>query len=209
MPRAASACTASPAIGGSSKVPRIDVACGACGHIAEVVRPLADWPATPACPACGAPTSQIHLPPRTTWTADPVVVYRAPDGSYRFPGDTAGASAAAYSRIGYERLELRSAAEVRAFERSANAHERSHLARKIERQIELREAGEHARRSELHHLARSMSPMGRALAAAAMARNDAKAKPRVQDPGLHVDVYSNSRGSRDESRGPDGRRRRD
>jgi hypothetical protein len=44
---------------------------------------------------------------------------------------------------------------------------------------------------------------------AAMARNDHKPGPRAFDAGFHVDVFSNNRSNRDDSRGPDGRRYRD
>lgn len=178
-------------------------------HVTEVNRPAADWPATPPCPTCAAPTEQIHLPRQTTWTLDPVVVYRAPDGSIRFPGDTSGIATAKYDRLGYDRIELRSAAEVRRFESHMDRIEYAHAERRAERLQALREARESENRSELFHRMQSMSARGRAIARAAIERNNAKPSARASAPGFHVDVYSNDRSNRDESRGADGRRRRD
>lgn len=186
----------------------IDIRC-VNDHLHEVNRPAADWPNTPVCPTCGAPTEQIHLPPQTTWTLDPVVVYRAPDGSIRFPGDTTGVATAKYDRLGYERVELRSAAEVRRFEAHMEKTEFAHAQRRAERLQALRERRESELRSELFHRMHTMSPFGRAVARAAIARNNAKPVARARESGFHVDVYSNDRSNRDESRGPDGRRRRD
>lgn len=189
-------------------MPRIDVRCTA-DHITEVMRPLAMYPATPPCPTCGQPTEQIHLPPATRWTLDPVVVYRAPDGSIRFPGDTTGVATAKYDRLGYERVELRSAAEVRRFEAHMEKTEFAHAQRRAERLQALRERRESETRAELFHRMKTMSPFGRAVAHAAIARNNAKPSARAQASGFHVDVFSNDRSNRDESRDAQGRRRRD
>ena len=100
-------------------MPLIDLRCAdeTCDTLRlDYPRPLADWPDTPPCETCGGPTEQAHLPPRTRWTVDPVVVYKAPDGTFRFPGDTDGSGSAKYHQMGYERVELRSAADVRRFE---------------------------------------------------------------------------------------------
>lgn len=185
----------------------IDVKCE-LGHIKEVYRPLAMWPQTPDCPTCGAKTEQIHLPKQTTWTCDPVVVYKAPDG-FRFPGDPNSASTARYDKMGYERIELRNAADVRRFETVMNKREWSRAARRVEAMQAHREMRESATRSELRRLMGSMSERGRAVARAAMARNDAKPRERAREVGFHVDVFSNSRSNREESRDAQGRRRRD
>lgn len=189
-------------------MPLIDLEC-TNGHVSEVMRALAEWPATPPCPACGASTAQIHLPPRTRWTIDPIVVFRAPDGSFRFPGDAGGTSATRYQRQGFERIELRSATDVRRFESAMNARERSRMARKVERRQELREEREAVTRSELRRLMATMSPRGRAVARAAMTRNDDKPRERTQDPNFHSEVLSFDRSNRVASRDEQGRRRRD
>lgn len=187
----------------------IDLRCLTCGHTFEAHRAIADWPATPPCESCGAATEQQLLPPRTRWTVDPVVVFRAPDGTFRFPGDANGASAAAYARQGFDRIELRNVADVRHFEHHMNARELSLAHRRVERLQQMREQRESETRSELRRLMPSMSAFGRALARAAQGRNDAKPRERARDAGFHVDVYSNDRSNRDESRDAQGRRRRD
>lgn len=186
---------------------RIDVRCES-GHVSEVVRPLAQWPATPPCPECGAATEQIHLPRQSTWTCDPVIVYKAPDG-FRFPGDPNSKTTAQYDKAGYERIELRSAADVRRFETVMNKREYSRAARRVEAMQAHREMRESASRSELRNAMASMSERGRAVARAAMRMNDNKPRERAKEVGFHVDVYSNSRSNREESRDAQGRRRRD
>jgi hypothetical protein len=196
-------------------MPLIDVKC-ANDHIRDVNRPLSMYPATPPCPAvladgsvCGAPTEQIHLPRAVSWSVDPVVVYRAADGSFRFPGDVNGPGDAKYARQGYERIELRSAADVRRFESVMNKREYARASRRVEALQAQRVARERETRSELARLMSSMTPMGRALARAAIERNNGKPLERAGDAGFHLDVYANDRGNRDESRDAQGRRRRD
>ena len=166
------------------------------------------WPETPDCPECGAKTEQVLLPKQTTWNCDPVVIYRAPDG-FRFPGDPNSLSTARYDKMGYERIELRNAAEVRRFETVMNKREYSRAARRVEAMQAHREQRESATRSELRRLMSAMSERGRAVARAAMAKNDSKPREKATDVGFHVEVYSNSRSNREESRDAQGRRRRD
>lgn len=189
-------------------MPLIDVEC-TNGHVKEVMRPLAMYPATPPCPECQASTMQIHLPPSTRWSVDPVIVYRAPDGSFRFPGDTSALSTAKYDRAGYTRVELRSAADVRRFEHVMSQREYARAARRVERKQMMREQRESMTRSDLRSLMSSMTPFGRALARAAMARNDAKPRERARDAGFHLEAYSYDHSNRPESRDSQGRRRRD
>lgn len=189
-------------------MPLIDVECSA-GHIREVMRPLAMHPATPPCPDCGADTKQVMLPRAVAWSCDPVVVYRTPDGSFRFPGDVTTKVTKTYDTLGYERIELRSAADVRRFETQMNKRELSRANRKVEAMQAAREARESATRSELRRLMPQMSTFGQQLAREAMRRNDAKPRERARDVNFHVDAFSNYRGNREESRDPQGRRRRD
>jgi hypothetical protein len=186
----------------------IDVKCAA-GHVHEVVRAVADWPATPPCPTCAQPTEQIHLPKAVQWRADPVIVFRGPDGQYRFPGDANGLQAATYRKQGFEQIELRGAAEVRRFESHMNKREFRRAARKAEFQQQAREFREGITRSELRARMQSMSAAGRAIARAAMQRNDNKPREYAKDAGFHSEVYSFDRSNRDESRDSQGRRRRD
>lgn len=189
-------------------MPLIDIKC-ANDHIHEVNRPLAMYPQTPPCPTCQSPTEQIHLPKRVAWSCDPVLVFRAPDGTFRFPGDPNGTQVRKYEQDGFERIELRSAADVRRFENQMNQREYARAQRRVERMQEHRENRERMTRSELRRLMQSMTPFGRAVARAAMSRNDQKPRPRASDPGFHVDVFSNYRSNRETSYDPQGRRRRD
>jgi len=186
----------------------IDVRC-ANGHVNEVYRAVTDWPATPICPNCGASTEQVHLPKAVQWRADPIIVFKGPDGQYRFPGDANGLQAATYRKNGFEQIELRDAQDVRRFEKHMNAHEFRRASRRAEIQQRMREARESASRSDLRVLMRTMSERGRAIARAAMSRNDGKPREHAREAGFHNEVYSNDRSNRDVSRDAQGRRRRD
>jgi len=222
-----------------------DFQCTVCDRVFDAVAEVIDDPASstgtrvtcPPCPTDQQPTVRVFLPPTVTWTPDAVVVYRAPDGSFRYPGENAGTSTAKYDRMGYERIEARGFAEVRHLESRMNAHERSQLSRASERRLaQLEAADAHHRREarngldqgfmvpetrlvmkngkeEVVHTGRrvlvQLSARSKDILRATMSRNDAKGHRRVGAPDIHVDAYSNSRGSRDESRRSDGKRYRD
>jgi hypothetical protein len=137
------------------------------------------------------------------------VVFKAQDGSFRFPGDPNGLSAKSYEKQGLQRVEIRGAAEMRSFEKQMNKQEYSRLTRNVERKQEARERRESELRAELHYRMKSMSPIGRAVAQVTMARNDAKPRERVGDAGFASEVYSYDRSNRETSRDAEGRRRRD
>lgn len=184
----------------------IDVVC-ADGHVSEVYRSVHDWPQTPPCPTCQGPTEQTMLPKSVRWTPDPVIVYKAPDG-FRFPGDPNGISAKMYERMGYERVEIRGAAEMRSFESRMSKTEYSKAMRKAEREQRVREERESAMRSNLRDQMRGMSERGKAIARAAMAYNDAKPRERAKESGFISECYSYDSSNRMESRDAQGRRRR-
>lgn len=192
-------------------MPLIDLKCESpdCGHHYEYMRPLADYPKTPACEKCGGSTVQYHPPPQSRWTIDPVVVFRAPDGSFRFPGDPAGAGASRYAREGFERIELRSAADVRRFETQMNRREYARAERRIAIAQQNRELRERHQRGELRRLMPSMSPRMRDLARTVIERNNQKPGLSAKEAGFHVEAFSYDRSNRDESRDAQGRRRRD
>ncbi len=190
----------------------IDVRCLApkCGHVFSATRPVVDWPKVPRCEKCHSRrTEQAHLPPRTRRGIDPIVVFRAPDGSYRFPGDLSGPMTAQYRRQGYQEIALRTAAEVRRFESHINTGQRETDERRCEQRERMQEARESTSRSDLRRAMTTMSRHNRDLARAAMARNDGKPRPRPRDGGFHVEVMSFDHSNRMESRDDDGRRRRD
>jgi hypothetical protein len=200
----------------------IDIYCATCAHYAEVVRRLSEWPATPPCPACGGPTEQRHLPPRVVSYVDPVVVYRAPDGGFRFPGEIGGTSCAKYEAMGYQRIEARGFAEVRALESRMNQREQSSLRRAEERRQQVQEQVDSERRAEIRRgleqgfqiperrlcedgQIRStgrmttvrMRPQGRDAMRRAMDEADRKGHRRIGEPGVHVESYSMDKSNRE------------
>lgn len=188
----------------------LDIQCTDCGDVAEIVRRAVEFGTPmPPCVACGGPVEIICLPPRTTWRAEAVVVYKAPDGTFRYPGTTNGVATKMYAKMGYERVELRSAAEVRHFERAVNTQLGSDEARKVEGRHANRLAQESHTRPELFRRMKTMSNFGRDLGHAAVARGNARPQERSQGTGFRVEAYSEDRGNRDESRDPRGMRRRD
>lgn len=191
-------------------MPLIDLKCTSspCAHTFEYQRPLAEWPATPPCSKCASPTIQMLFPSGRS-TVEAIIVFQAPDGSFRFPGDAAGSQAARYQREGYTRLELRGAADVRRFETVMNKHEYSRAARRVEAKQQQRELRESHTRSALRNLMPRMTIFGRELAREAMRRNDAKPRESVKDANFHAEVYSYDRSNREGSRDAQGRRRRD
>jgi len=189
-------------------MPLIYVACEA-GHVEEVNRPIADWPSTPPCPTCGLATVQRHLPPKVASSIDPVVIFQAPDGSFRFPGDPSGLSAANYARQGMTRIELRSAVDVQRFSSHMNKRELALSHRKVELRQQMREQREAHMRSNLRNAMSSMSAKGRDLAREMMRRADNEPRERARDGGFHVQAFEYNRSNREESRDAQGRRRRD
>lgn len=207
-------------------MPRIDTHCSACDRVEETYRPLSMWPKTPPCTKCGGPTEQVHLPSYMRGHAvDPVVVYQAPDGSYRFPPDTTTLSTSQYDKQGFTRIELRSFSEVRRFESKMNQRELSEVRRRVERQQEAHERGESERRSEIRRGLEQgfqvpetddrgrmtgrmktvrMSPRGRAIMQAAIDNNDKKGGPKAKEPGFRIEAYSETASNRE--RDPRGRR---
>lgn len=190
-------------------MPLIDVRCLACEHVSEVNRPLAMYPETPDCPDCGAKTEQIHLPKSARWSPEPVIIFRAPDGTYRFPGDGNGLSAKNYEQQGFERMEIRGAVEMRRFEGRMNKSEMARAERHFEQRQQQREERQRETRARLRDAMANMSEYGKAVARAAMAQGDTKPTKRVNDCGFHSEVYAYNRSNREESRDERGMRRRD
>lgn len=175
-----------------------------CATVFEHAHRAADYQLRPPCPTCGGPTEWTPQPPRTVWTVDPVVVYKAPDGTFRYPPSADGQSAANYARQGYERVELRCAADVRRFEREAGRQLTAEESRRVEARHQQRDRRESENRSELFRRMKSMSNIGRDLAHAAMARGNARPQERSHGAPVTVEVYSYDRSNRE--RGPVRRR---
>ena len=200
-------------------VPLIDIRCLSCDRVQEVYRHNSEWPKTPPCPHCGETTEQVHLSrqDRAT-TVDPVVVYQAADGTFRFPPDTTTSSTAMYDQQGLTRIELRGWADVRRFEKHFNKAQLSDISRRVERQQEAFERGEKERRSEIRRCLEQgfsipdvdergvptgrmrrveLSGFGRKVLEHAMANNDRKGGPRAREAGFRVSAYSDDRSNRD------------
>lgn len=194
-------------------MPLIDIRCLTCGVTAEVNRPLSlcvgerPYP-TPPCLQCGLPTEQIHCPSRYS-TAPAVVAYRMPDGSFRFPGRSDSPLTRQYEAEGATRLELRGWADVRRFEGTVNAAERTKMERRFERLQRYTEEGTRRRRSEMQNAMKGMSDGAKHYGRYLMARNDNKPLPRIGDPGFRVEAFSESRSNREEARDDRGRKLRD
>lgn len=203
--------------------------CLACGHLFEEYRPLASWDQYPKCEKCGEPTEKAYVPNGYEINSPAIVVFKAPDGTFRFPGDTTGSAVGKYERLGYERIEAKGWAEVRRLEGRLNKHDASEIRKRVERQCEFHEQGEKIRRSEFFNgMANSfrvpvhdkegrivgyksvkMSPMGRQVALTAVDRNNAKGGPRVREGGGHFEAFSYDRSNREPSRDERGHRHRD
>lgn len=221
-------------------MPRYDFECDAadCQQIFEGFVALVDYPNTEPCIKCGGTTHKVLLPPRVSSQVDAVVVYRAPDGTFRFPGDIGGSSSGKYDRLGYQRVEARGWAEVRKLESQLNTHERSQLARQEERRLAHAEYTESQRRSEIRRqldqgfrvpetklvegrngemvvertgrfITTKLSERGREQMRRAIDQSDRKGHRRIGEPGMHIEAYSNDRSNREASRDERGMRRRD
>lgn len=201
-----------------------------CGFCFNDTRPMSESDKLPACPKCGTATKTEYSPiTRYDGNTPPVIVFKAPDGTYRYPGQAEGKSVEQYAKLGYERVELRGFAEVRRFERDVNTEQSREIAQRAERQMVAHLEGERRRRSEVYNgmangfvipvrdeRGRQIGTKVVRLSAAgmdtmrnAMRAMDARERPRARDAGFFVDAYSNDRGSRDESRRADGKRFRD
>ncbi len=199
-------------------MPHIDVECTVCHRVEDVYRHHSEWPKTPNCSKCGSPTKQALLPSSTqTGTMEPVVVYQAPDGSFRFPPATTSLSTKMYDDKGYTRIELRNFTDVRRFETKFNKREMSEVRRRVEQRQAAFEEGEAARRSEVRRGLEQgfqvpemddrgkptgrmrtvrLSERGRDIMRAAMERNDRKGGPKAYETGGHVEVFSYDRSNR-------------
>ena len=65
-----------------------------------------------------------------------VVIYKAQDGTFRFPGDDNpnGRTAQQYEKLGYTRIEARGWSEVRRVESQVSKQQASEIRRRVERQ---------------------------------------------------------------------------
>lgn len=187
-------------------MPMADYRCEACGAVVERFfhHPPEEVPCeTEGCPGPARrtfePSIAMRRPRSMAQSFAPVVVHKDAQGNYRFPG-----SPDAAVPPGFERVELRTTAEVRRFERDVNRAE-------AERHdgAQVREEGFYAgfkaqQRAELRAAMARMSPAGRDFAREAMRANDERPRGRF-DAGFYVESFSvdssNREPQRDESTG--------
>lgn len=159
-------------------------------------------PASATCEKCGTVyyvgqdyrCPHADLFPLPAQGFEPVVIHEAKDGRVRFPGHVS-----AVAPEGFMRRELRTVAEVRAFQRRINTSENSKIARKNEIDCEALERMEHDNRRELRSRMESMSPAQRAFAQYAIDRNNNR-RPKSGDAGFHLDAFEYDRSNREEYR---------
>lgn len=188
-------------------MPQIDFVCAEHGPF-EQYRSVHSTD-LPPCPTCGVTSARHWVLATPAPLPDAVVVYQAPDGSYRFPGDPNGLSAKQYERQGLTRVEARGWAQVRQLEQQIEQHENRHRGQHQEQLQARREAGQHARRGELFYRMKGMSRLGREVARLSIERSNNRPLPRTGEAGFHVEAYANDRSNRDRSYDDHGRRRRD
>lgn len=111
-----------------------------------------------------------------------MAIHRAPDGRVRFPGRFD-----APAPPGFERVELRTTAEKRTFERQMNKTEHRRWEQSQERQAEFFEARRKEQRSELFAQLRHLPPAARDLAMAAIERTNKRPSKRY-DAGFHMEA---------------------
>lgn len=151
--------------------------CKDCGQELEI----GSWPYCP------------HGSTRGTFAAgfDPVVIHRDAQGNFRYP-----AHVNAPIPEGFQKVELRTTHEVRAFEAEVNQRERAKADMNLSQRESAFSLQQAARRRDLRSDMNHMSEQGRDFARLAMDRtNNRRAVPR--DVGFHLDVFSNNSSNRE------------
>lgn len=172
-----------------------------CGAINEIALTMAERENPGTCRTCFGNLQRIFLSRQeAAQRFDPVVVHYNPTTKqYSFPGH-----ANAPVRAGYERQEIRTLAEVNAFERQRNQAERGRAERVTEDRLRRIEHSEKSRRSEIYaKLGNNISNFGREVMRLSAEQRNAR-RPKTQDPGFHIDAFHYDKSNRE----TDGRGRR-
>jgi hypothetical protein len=122
----------------------------------------------------------------------PIVVFRAKDGSYRFPGSTS-----ARTPKGCQRVEITDIYSARKLESEVNHHERMKHEQSSERRERSFTPVKDHFRSELRQRMQGFSQMGQDLAREAMRQNDNKPKGSSFEPGFRIGILSDDRSNRE------------
>lgn len=153
--------------------------CPSCGETLEV----GSWP---FCRSRSNPTGHTSTLELNAQRFDPVVIFKKPDGSFSFPGDSRKPTPQ-----GCERIELRTTREVRAFEHSQAGRDYQAWERNREKDARFFEPLKSNSRADLRQKMRHFSPLGRAFAEAAMRRNDQRPDKRGRyESGFHLEAFN-------------------
>ncbi len=135
---------------------------------------------------CNETAHLVFLPRtfRNAQFAQPIVVFKnTKTGKFRFPGKADNPTP-----TGFERLEIRSVAEARKFEKHMNLKEKERYEqRKIMDEIEMAPVRDYMR-AELRKKMEHFSPFGRAFAEAAIKETNERPRNYNFDPGFRIEV---------------------
>jgi hypothetical protein len=162
------------------------------------------WP----CPECCSLAERVFLPrperPENANRFNPVVVFRKPNGEYRFPG-----RADERTPRGCVRVELKDIQAVRKFEKQENQRLKTIHEASMARRGANYEAEKKERREILKSVLSKMSPRARQFAEFAMSMSDAKEsyshRASQYDANFRIDAFSNDASNRSEFRDVDTR----
>lgn len=149
--------------------------CADCGADLEI----GDWP------FCGRKGGHESIFKRWASPFDPVVIHKDASGNVRYPG-----RADAPAPKGFERVELRTVAEVRDFERSVGRREAArHDAAQVREELAFAQQVKHNRADLFQAMAR-MSNHGRDFARIAIEQNNRRGGRKPFDAGFRVEALS-------------------
>lgn len=148
--------------------------CADCGAELE----HGDWP------FCGGKNNHASVFNVNAQRFDPVVIHRDAAGNVRYPGRSD-----APVPKGFERVELRTVAEVRHFERDVDRKEAARFDLSRTRSEENFRAHQEQQRSDLRQEMRHMSNQGRDFARHAIEQNNKRDRGRY-DAGFRVEALS-------------------
>lgn len=163
-----------------------------CGRVFERLLRLCEYDDPQACPSCGGTSHKVLLPSGVNASHfDPVVIHRNAKGEYRYPG-----SADAPVPAGFEKVELRTFAEIDQFSRTVNQQERRKIDEQVSREQYAIDQVESRLRPELRAAMQRMTPAQRAFAQIAIARNNAN-RPQTRDANFFLEAREYDGSNRD------------
>ena len=180
-------------------MPLYDFRCETHGHF-ERFASMSECERLQPCPDCSIPSSRVYVAVAPQHLSKPLVVWKREDGTYAVP-----AQPDARKPVEYERVELRSAIEIRGVERSIDREEREKFERAQIGKEMLAEGTTATNRSELRQKMQHFHPHMRDFAQLAMDNNNAK--PRAKYRGaFYFEALSQNASNREDGRNRDGER---